>query len=180
MRRLADFAKVCSYRYVEETSEWTLDYPPLFAWFQRLLAYPAALLDPATLYISKLPYKSPECVLFQVGLRIRMGCLDDSSCLPDMNLQGFMSRLFTNHNTNYDTNLANADTAIGDNCMHGLQRLSVVFTDAVLLSGLWLATRRRCGSQKKVTRYMVAANAGLLIVDHIHFQYNGLLLGTVS
>ncbi|CAL5226071.1 g8885 [Coccomyxa viridis] len=110
-----------SHWYVEETSEWTLDYPPLFAWFQRLLAYPAALLDPATLYISKLPYKSPECVLFQ--------------------------------------------------------RLSVVFTDAVLLSGLWLATRRRCGSQKKVTRYMVAANAGLLIVDHIHFQYNGLLLG---
>ena len=64
--------------------------------------------------------------------------------------------------------------------MHGLQRLSVEFTDAVLLSGLWLTTRKRCGSQKKATRYMVAANVGLLIVDHIHFQYNGLLLGNVS
>ncbi len=65
--------------------------------------------------------------------------------------------------------------------MHGLQRLSVVFTDAVLLSGLWMATRKPCGgSQTKATRYMVAANAGLLIVDHIHFQYNGLLLGNVS
>ena len=53
-------------RYSEETSEWTLDYPPLFAWFERLLAYPAAFLDPAMLHISKLPYTSPECILFQV------------------------------------------------------------------------------------------------------------------
>lgn len=61
--------------------------------------------------------------------------------------------------------------------LHGLQRLSVIVTDAVFLSGLWLATREHCVSQKKVVRIMVAANAGLLIVDHIHFQYNGLLLG---
>ena len=53
-------------RYTEETSEWTLDYPPLFAWFERLLAYPAALFDPAMLHVSKLPYISPECILFQV------------------------------------------------------------------------------------------------------------------
>ena len=63
--------------------------------------------------------------------------------------------------------------------MHGLQRLSVMLTDAVFLSGLWLATRKHNGFQKKVIRIMVAANAGLLVVDHIHFQYNGLLLGDV-
>ena len=85
---------MCSSRYVEETSEWTIDYPPLFAWFERLLAYPAALFDPAMLYISKLPYKSPECVLFQVGFSIRDACVHESSCLPDMNLKGFMLRLF--------------------------------------------------------------------------------------
>ena len=61
--------------------------------------------------------------------------------------------------------------------MHGLQRLSVVLTDGVFLTGLWLATRKYSGSQKKVVRIMLAANAGLLVVDHIHFQYNGLLLG---
>ena len=64
--------------------------------------------------------------------------------------------------------------------MYGVQRLSVIVTDTLLLSGLWLATRRYCGSQKKVVRIIVAANAGLLVVDHIHFQYNGLLLGDSS
>lgn len=53
-------------RYTEKTSEWTLDYPPLFAWFERLLTLPAALFDPAMLEVSKKPYDSPECVLFQV------------------------------------------------------------------------------------------------------------------
>ena len=57
---------LCLSRYTEETSEWTLDYPPLFAWFEWLLAYPAALFDPAMLYVTKLPYISPECILFQV------------------------------------------------------------------------------------------------------------------
>ena len=61
--------------------------------------------------------------------------------------------------------------------MHDLQRFSVIVTDIVLLSGLWLATRRYCSPQKKAVRIIVAANAGLLVVDHMHFQYNGLLLG---
>ena len=38
----------------------------MFAWFERLLTLPAALFDPAMLEVSKKPYDSPECVLFQV------------------------------------------------------------------------------------------------------------------
>lgn len=53
----------------------------------------------------------------------------------------------------------------------------MIITDAVFLSGLWLATKKHCDHEKQVVRIMMAANAGLLIVDHIHFQYNGLLLG---
>jgi len=70
------------------------------------------------------------------------------------------------------------------------QRFSVIVTDVVL----FVAVSRFCSSQpkrkqglalfehhsdrKSLAILMVTiTNAGLLIVDHIHFQYNGLLLG---
>ena len=61
-----------------------------------------------------------------------------------------------------------------------VQRLSVIISDALLLSAVAFATRKQHYSQRRVIRWLVAANAGLLIVDHIHFQYNGLLIGGPS
>ena len=114
--------------YYEDTSEWTLDYPPLFAWFQRALGLAAPLFDARMLRISAEPYASDATVLFQ--------------------------------------------------------RLSVIATEAVLLLSVRAFQRgqRRCASADAadpapVIVVLLALNAGIFITDHVHFQYNGLLLG---
>jgi hypothetical protein len=58
-----------------------------------------------------------------------------------------------------------------------LQRLSVICTDVVLYGAAWFGTRRYKEPQRSIVFLLLIANAGLLIVDHIHFQYNGFLMG---
>ncbi|KAK9812681.1 hypothetical protein WJX72_001802 [[Myrmecia] bisecta] len=107
--------------YTEATSEWTLDYPPLFAWFEWLLAQAARWWEPAMLQIHNLNYASPAAVLFQRG--------------------------------------------------------SVILTDLVLVTAVHWATRKMRQPARSTAMFLVLASPGLLIVDHIHFQYNGMLLG---
>ncbi|XP_006022386.2 probable dolichyl pyrophosphate Glc1Man9GlcNAc2 alpha-1,3-glucosyltransferase [Alligator sinensis] len=116
--------------YYEATSEWTLDYPPFFAWFECALSHIAKYFDPEMLVIQNLNYASYATVLFQ--------------------------------------------------------RLSVILTDTLFI----YAVREccRCVSGKRIGKdllekpmFVLAVlllwNFGLLIVDHIHFQYNGFLFG---
>ncbi|XP_024544555.1 probable dolichyl pyrophosphate Glc1Man9GlcNAc2 alpha-1,3-glucosyltransferase [Selaginella moellendorffii] len=108
--------------YVDETSEWTLDYPPFFAWFERLLSAFAAVWDPRIVDLSAgKNYASSSCVLFQRG--------------------------------------------------------SVMVADSVLYLGLWSYCKGMAPDKRKLVYAVVVFSPGLLIVDHIHFQYNGFLLG---
>ncbi|XP_076039866.1 ALG6/ALG8 family glucosyltransferase xit isoform X2 [Oratosquilla oratoria] len=113
--------------YVDTTSEWTLDYPPLFAWFEWCLAKIAFYFDPEMLRLSNLNYASEMTVTFQ--------------------------------------------------------RLSVIITDLVYAYAVKECVHEveRCqGKHSNIISPLFAilfANAGLFIVDHIHFQYNGFLYG---
>ncbi|GLE06793.1 hypothetical protein PINS_up016399 [Pythium insidiosum] len=117
--------------YHDTTSEWTLDYPPFFAYFERALAFVAARVDPELVQLSATPLFSPTILLFQ--------------------------------------------------------RLTVIASDAVLFYAVveycssWpsVTTTESAFSRRKrlVILLLTTLDAGLLVVDHIHFQYNGMLLG---
>jgi alpha-1,3-glucosyltransferase len=110
--------------YYEKTSEWTLDYPPFFAYFEWLLSHVAALIDPAMLRIYNLEYDSWQTVYFQ--------------------------------------------------------RATVIFSELILVYALQMfvdASPDLTKSASQAAALSILLSPGLLIIDHIHFQYNGAMYG---
>ncbi|CAM8897127.1 unnamed protein product [Rhodiola kirilowii] len=108
--------------YLDETSPWTLDYPPFFAYFERFISVFAYLVDPKIVQLREgLNYASLSVIYFQ--------------------------------------------------------RVTVILSDVCLFAAVYRLTRRLDYVRRFVVWILIIGSPGLLIVDHIHFQYNGFLLG---
>ncbi|KAH0462529.1 hypothetical protein IEQ34_010104 [Dendrobium chrysotoxum] len=111
-----------SHWYIDTSSPWTLDYPPLFAYFSFLISLPASLIDPTiTDLVAGQNYAAPSAVVFL--------------------------------------------------------RLSVAAADVFLLSGAHRLSSHLPPFGRRILLALVIWSPALLIVDHIHFQYNGFFLG---
>ncbi|KAN0127476.1 Glycosyl transferase [Lactarius tabidus] len=51
--------------YYDTTSEWTLDYPPFFAYFEKVLSIPASIIDPGIVDLNNLNYSAWTVVAYQ-------------------------------------------------------------------------------------------------------------------
>nr|ADN34094.1 dolichyl glycosyltransferase [Cucumis melo subsp. melo] len=108
--------------YFDDTSQWTLDYPPFFAYFERFLSIFANIVDPQIVHLQKgLDYNTNTVIYFQ--------------------------------------------------------RITVIVSDLCLLYGVYRLTKNLDPIKRKLIWVLVIWSPALVIVDHLHFQYNGFLLG---
>ncbi|KAI9801102.1 MAG: glycosyl transferase [Piccolia ochrophora] len=112
--------------YYEQTSEWTLDYPPFFAAFEWLLSQAALLWHPQMLGLKNLEYDSWQTIYFQ--------------------------------------------------------RTTVIVSELVLVYALHFYVKtspQGFSTAANAAALSVLLSPGLLLIDHIHFQYNGFLYGVL-
>lgn len=108
--------------YYDTTSEWTLDYPPFFAYFEKLMSIPASFIDPKIVDLQSLQYDAWTVVVYQ--------------------------------------------------------RLTVIVSELVLGAALLRFIRDSVDpSRQRVLSASLFLHPGFLIIDHIHFQYNGFMFG---
>ncbi|KAG5439687.1 hypothetical protein PCK2_000727 [Pneumocystis canis] len=110
--------------YYEDTSQWTLDYPPFFCWMEYLFSLLGQWIDPEMLKITNFNYANNKTIYFQ--------------------------------------------------------RSTVIITEFLLIYSLRRYIQLSHFSQKKLSKIVaisIILSPGLLIIDHIHFQYNGFLYG---
>jgi alpha-1,3-glucosyltransferase len=75
--------------------------------------------------------------------------------------------------------LPDSDNTPSPACV-AFQRSTVILSDVVLYAGAWVVSRAfhyRRKDMANATFMFIILNPGLLWLDHVHFQYNGMLLG---
>ncbi|KAH9261684.1 hypothetical protein BASA81_000340 [Batrachochytrium salamandrivorans] len=134
--------------YREQTSRWTLDYPPVFAWFEYALGRvflppPPSLLgnldEPFACFRNPTP-NTPECFSNEAVIWHRVSVAGTELLMLSLGVFAFC-RTWPESSDNAE----------------------LKFTPRKQLAAAVL----------------VGFDPNLLLVDHIHFQYNGVLLGVL-
>ena len=133
--------------YYERTSEWTLDYPPFFAAFEWALSQFARFFDPEMLKVENLGHASEATVYFQ-----RLSVI-----VTELVLVYALHRCVTSPTAAPGMSTDRSCEGRGDRLVVTAPESSKRSAHAVALSLL--------------------LSPGLLIIDHIHFQYNGFMYG---
>ncbi|KEZ45404.1 Dolichyl pyrophosphate Glc1Man9GlcNAc2 alpha-1,3-glucosyltransferase [Scedosporium apiospermum] len=134
--------------YFEHTSEWTLDYPPFFAYFEWVLAQVARLVDMSMLKVYNLEYDSWQTVYFQ-----------RSSVIVTELLLAYALQLY--------------EIAGSSDTPRHVAQLTYLHLYSFVDSA---TTSKRAAHAAAIS---IILSPGLLIIDHIHFQYNGFLYGVL-
>jgi len=119
---------------INGTTVHTLDYPPSFAYFEKMWS-----TNMITEYLLKRKWLKERC----------LALLPDTDNDVDMTCVVFM-------------------------------RTTVIISDVVFWWGAWIASTTAITSdttEQHLTFLLMTLNPGLLWLDHVHFQYNGMLLG---
>lgn len=139
--------------YHDETSEWTLDYPPLFAFFEFLLALVAGFLGlEEDLELTKNPIRTELIIIYQKITVILSDFIYYYSIYRLSNLIETRTLSPEKQNSSKDKQLVTRSK----------QNLADAFYKPDITS--------------RITILMIF-NPCLLLIDHIHFQYNGFLSG---
>lgn len=147
--------------YFDATSEWTLDYPPLFAVFEFLLGLSAHLLNLTNaLNLTELPIRTESIICYQKVTVIVSDCVYYYAIYKlCKSLQPILVNKSTSSSQHQQQTTATTSSS---------KPKDQILSDAIY----------RPDSSSCIVLLLIL-QPGLLLVDHIHFQYNGLLNGVL-
>ena len=159
--------------YQSNISQWTLDYPPFFAYFEWLLAKMADLFEPAILTLQSEPFISIETILFQ---RLSVIAVDLIYVEKFVLKLLYTVQYFIIYSLKFISCACISSSHVDRTSAKGYafrQRMS-----------LGLCTFLVCNpvcyyyfySSKSVLQFFASFHfQALIMLDNIHFQYNGFL-----